>query len=99
VLADWSENPEAELLSDEARAVLSHGLARLPDHYRAVLVMRDVDGLSNEEVAQILGETVAVVKSKLHRARMALRERLTRDFSGRPKDSAIQLGPCDGRPA
>lgn len=46
MLADWSENPEAELLSDEARAVLSHGLERLPDHYRAVLVMRDVDGLT-----------------------------------------------------
>jgi RNA polymerase sigma-70 factor (ECF subfamily) len=50
----------------------------LPDHYRAILVLRDVEELSNEEVAEALGESVASVKSRLHRARMALREVLTR---------------------
>jgi RNA polymerase sigma-70 factor (ECF subfamily) len=84
LLADWSRNPEEELLSGEARDVLARALDRLPDHYRAVLVMRDVEGLSNEETAQVLGETVPSVKSKLHRARMALRERLTQHFAGVP---------------
>jgi RNA polymerase sigma-70 factor (ECF subfamily) len=76
--ADWSKTPEEELLSGEARAILNHALAALPDHYRAVLVLRDVEALSNEEAAEILGDSVPSVKSRLHRARMALREQLTR---------------------
>lgn len=78
LLADWSGTPERELLSGEAREILEGGLALLPDHYRAILVLRDVEELSNEEVAEALGESVASVKSRLHRARMALREVLTR---------------------
>jgi RNA polymerase sigma-70 factor (ECF subfamily) len=78
LLADWSATPERELLSGEAREILEEGLALLPDHYRAILVLRDVEELSNEEVAEVLGESVASVKSRLHRARMALREILTR---------------------
>ena len=80
LLADWSQSPEKELLSGETRRILNETIDCLPDHYRAVLVLRDVEGLSNEEVAQVRGETIASVKSKLHRARMALRERLTRHF-------------------
>ena len=71
LLADWSGTPERELLSGEAREILEGGLALLPDHYRAILVLRDVEELSNEEVAEALGESVASVKSRLHRARMA----------------------------
>jgi len=78
LLADWSGTPERDLLSAEAQEILEEGLALLPDHYRAILVLRDVEELSNEEVAEALGESVASVKSRLHRARMALREVLTR---------------------
>ena len=78
LMADWSATPESLLLSGEARAVLGQALDRLPEHYRALLVLRDVEELSNEEVAEILGESVSSVKSRLHRARMALREILTR---------------------
>src|SRR5262245_28825669 len=77
LVADWSTTPESELLSGEARAVLDYALDRLPEHYRAILVLRDVEELPNEEVAEILGESVGTVKSRLHRARMALREELT----------------------
>jgi RNA polymerase sigma-70 factor (ECF subfamily) len=83
LLADWSATPERELLSGEAREILEEGLALLPEHYRAILVLRDVEELSNEEVAEVLGESVASVKSRLHRARMALREGLTRRLHGR----------------
>jgi len=48
LLADWSGTPERELLSGEARAILEEGLALLPDHYRAILILRDVEELSNE---------------------------------------------------
>ena len=81
LLADWSRTPEAELLDGEARAILSSAIDRLPEPYRAVLVLRDIEELTNEEAASILGESVASVKSRLHRARMALREQLTRQLA------------------
>jgi RNA polymerase sigma-70 factor (ECF subfamily) len=64
-----------------ARAVLARAIDELPETYRAVLVLRDVEELSNEETAGILGESVSSVKSRLHRARMALREQLTRHLA------------------
>jgi RNA polymerase sigma-70 factor (ECF subfamily) len=84
LIADWSATPERELLYGEARDTLERALDALPAHYRAVLVLRDVEELSNEEVAAMIDETVATVKSRLHRARMALREELTRRLGARP---------------
>jgi RNA polymerase sigma-70 factor, ECF subfamily len=81
LLADWSETPEEELLSGETREIVRRMIAGLPDHYRVVLLLRDMEELSNEETAEILDDTVASVKSRLHRARMALREQLTRAFA------------------
>jgi len=81
VLADWSRTPEAELLDGEARTVLARAIDQLPDSYRAVLILRDVEELSNEETARILDESVGSIKSRLHRARMALREQLTRHLA------------------
>jgi RNA polymerase sigma-70 factor (ECF subfamily) len=80
LLADWSQSPEEACLAGERRRLLERALDALPEHYRAVLVLRDVEGLSNEDVAEILSESVPSVKSRLHRARMVLREQLTRDF-------------------
>ena len=81
LLADWSRSPEEECLAGERRWILERAIDALPEHYRAVLVLRDVEELSNEDVAEILEESVPSVKSRLHRARMVLREELTRDFS------------------
>ena len=78
LLADWSQSPEDSLAAGEARAALERALGALPEDYRAVLVVRDVEGLSNEEAAALLGESLGAVKSRLHRARMALREEVTR---------------------
>jgi RNA polymerase sigma-70 factor (ECF subfamily) len=80
LLADWSQTPEDQVLSGESRDVLTRAIESLPDHYRAVLILRDVEGLSNEEVAAATGDTVSSVKSRLHRARMVVREQLTRHF-------------------
>jgi RNA polymerase sigma-70 factor (ECF subfamily) len=88
VLMDWSRGPDAELLSSEARAVIRRTIDRLPDRYRVVLLMRDIEELSNQETAATLGETVSAVKSTLHRARMALRKELTRHYGGRPCTAA-----------
>ena len=78
LVANWSERPDAELLSGETRQILEAAIDRLPEHYRAVLILRDVEELSNEEVAVAVGDSVSAVKTRLHRARMALREILTR---------------------
>ena len=83
LLADWSQNPERELLSGETRRVLERALDALPERYRAVVTLRDVEELSNEQAAELLGESVASVKSRLHRARQALREQLTRSLAPR----------------
>ncbi len=91
LLADWSQTPEDELLSGEAREILEQALDRLPEHYRALLVLRDVEELSNEEVAGILGESVSSIKSRLHRARMALREILTRRLGDRHGGPSARL--------
>lgn len=84
LLTDWSETPERELLAGDARRILEAALDRLPDHYRAVLVLKDVEELSNDEVADIVGDTVGAIKTRLHRARMALREQLTQHLGERP---------------
>jgi DNA-directed RNA polymerase specialized sigma24 family protein len=60
----------------DAREVVRRAIS--PDQYWTVLVLRNIEELSNEEVAEILGESLAAVKSRLHRARMALREQLTK---------------------
>ncbi len=75
-VADWSELPEDQLLSAERRRVLEQAIEALPPDYKAAVVLRDIEGLSNQEAAEILGASVLAVKSRLHRARLALRERL-----------------------
>jgi RNA polymerase sigma-70 factor (ECF subfamily) len=80
LVADWSARPDAELLSGETRRVLEEAIDRLPEHYRAVLILKDVEELSNDEVAASVGDSVSAVKTRLHRARMALREILTRSL-------------------
>ena len=79
-LPDWSAEPLEELLDAETREVMEEGIGRLPDDLRTVFVLRDVEGLSNAEVAQVLDISVAAVKSRLHRARIGLRDRLNRYF-------------------
>ena len=84
LLADWSPNAEHELLVGETHAHVRRAIDMLPPHYRAVVLLRDMEELSNEETAEILGEPVSSIKSRLHRARMALREHLTRVMTAAP---------------
>ena len=88
LLADWSASAEEGLLSGETHALVRRAIDLLPPHYRAVVALRDIEELSNEETAEILNEPISSVKSRLHRARMALREQLTRALS------AAQAAPC-----
>ena len=79
-IGDWAALPEEQLLAGERRRVVEEAIAALPPDYRAVVVLRDIEGLATQDVAEILGATGLAVKSRLHRARLALRERLAAYF-------------------
>lgn len=70
---NWSRRPDEQMQSDELRQQIQTAVDGLPEIYRAVFLVRDVDGLSTEETAVALGLSVPTVKTRLHRARMALR--------------------------
>ena len=77
---DWSDNPLASLENEELRQRLAKGIQELPEKYRAVLLLSDVQGLPNEEIKKILGISLPSVKTRLHRARIYLRQRLSEYF-------------------
>jgi RNA polymerase sigma-70 factor (ECF subfamily) len=76
--ADWSTRLEDPALQSDLRNALTAAIDALPIDYRAVIVLRDVEGLSTREVADALGLTIANVKNRTHRARLFLRNRLGR---------------------
>ena len=82
---DWSQTPERRVLAQETRAVLSTALDSLPAQYRTVIVLKDVEARPTADVGAALHATVPCVKTRLHRARLALRERLTPYFSERQR--------------
>lgn len=77
---DWSTLPDDILLSEESRTILQTSIDSLPDNMRTVVIMKDVEGFSNEEIAQSLGLSVPAVKSRLHRGRLILRDVLSDYF-------------------
>jgi RNA polymerase sigma-70 factor (ECF subfamily) len=82
-VADWSPNPEQMYNQSELRDILTRTIQGLPAGFRTVFVLRDVEGLSTEETAQALDLSIPAVKSRLLRARLQLRERLSRYFRQR----------------
>jgi RNA polymerase sigma-70 factor, ECF subfamily len=76
----WSESAENVLERSELRELVRKSINELPDSYRSVLMMRDIEELSTEEVASMLGTTANAVKIRLHRARQALRALLDPHF-------------------
>ncbi len=88
-IADWRENPEELLMRAETRQLIEQALNELPEKYRLVFLLRDVEGLSVKETAEALGISEANVKVRLLRARLQLREKLTRYFG----DEAKRLMP------
>src|SRR5437868_7486952 len=75
-LADWSPRVDDPSIQTELRLALTSAIEELPDAYRSVLVLRDVRGLSNPEIAELLGLSAPVVKTRVHRARLFLRKQL-----------------------
>ncbi len=69
----WRDDVFEQLASDEMRARVRHCIDQLPESYRTVLLLRDIEEYDTQETAQLLGESTANVKTRLHRARQALR--------------------------
>lgn len=75
-IADWSGLPDHLAMDAELRERLRIGVHALPETYRAVFLLRDVEGLSTEEAAEVLGVSTDVIKQRLHRGRLILRKEL-----------------------
>jgi RNA polymerase sigma-70 factor (ECF subfamily) len=80
-VVDWSGRVDDACRRAEVRLEVSSAIQELPDHYRAVLVLRDVEGLSAAEVAEVLCISPANARSRIHRARLFIRKRLTESLS------------------
>lgn len=75
-MADWSERVDEQALQGELRRVLGAAIDELPPDYRTALVMHDVEGLSNPDIAEALGISLPAVKSRVHRSRLFVRKQL-----------------------
>ena len=92
-LADRSMSPDEALAGKQVEHALEQAIGALEPMYREVLLLRDVEGLTAPEVAEVLGLGVQAVKSRLHRARMAVRDRVA-PLLGIPSDSPAAPGTC-----
>lgn len=89
-IRDWDIDPSEAAHSREVKALLEEAVAKLPPPYRAVVVLRDMEGLSTAETAEFLNINEGAVKTRLHRARIFLRELLSPHFG--PEETSSSEG-------
>jgi RNA polymerase sigma-70 factor, ECF subfamily len=92
-VADWAPNPEQLYGASELRQILAKALGELRLISRTLFVLRDIEGLSTDQTAAVLGLSHAAVKARLWRARLQLRESLTRYFGKQPESARGRLFP------
>ena len=85
-IAVWEDDPEKKYSREELAEILSEAVQSLKPSFRTVFVLRDIEELSTEETAETLGISIPAVKSRLLRARLQLREKLTRHFRRKGDD-------------
>ena len=85
-IAVWEENPEQKYSRDELREILDKAVDSLKPAFRTVFVLRDIEEMSTEETASALDISIPAVKSRLLRARLQLREKLTKFFRRKGDD-------------
>jgi len=94
LVTSYGENCDSLAFGNEIKVALEAAVNKLPSDYRAVFILRDVDGLANKEVSDILGLSIPAVKSRLHRSRLMLRKRLSRFYNDyRNDDRIMAIGP------
>lgn len=94
-IADWSALPDDLLLQRELHETLATAIGELPEAYRSVMLLRDLEELSTQETAQILDLTEDVVKTRLHRARLAVRQKLDQQL-GSPRNAPAEMSKQGG---
>src|SRR5580658_7850552 len=90
-IAVWDDNPEQRYSREEIQEILDQAIEGLKPDFRTVFILRDIEELSTEETAEALGISIPAVKSRLLRARLALREKLTRQFRRKGEDVFANL--------
>jgi RNA polymerase sigma-70 factor (ECF subfamily) len=85
----WNVGPEEPVLAEEQTRIIEKAIGTLPEPFRDVYVLADVQGLPNAEIADMLGLSVAAVKSRLHRARMRMRDSLAPHFEAQSADGGM----------
>lgn len=98
--ADGKINPESFAIRSEEASLLRNAVQKLPPQYRIVLVLRDMEGLTDEEVAEITGLRAGTVRVRLHRARLFVRKELMKTWTARVDTKTRQQRPPhhDSRP-
>jgi RNA polymerase sigma-70 factor, ECF subfamily len=90
-IAVWEDNPEQRYSREEMQEILNEAVDGLKEDFRTVFVLRDIEEMSTEETAEVLKISIPAVKSRLLRARLALREKLTRKFKRKGEDAFAYL--------
>jgi RNA polymerase sigma-70 factor (ECF subfamily) len=90
---DWAPDPEQLYRTAELRDILIKALRELRPILRAVFVLRDIEGLSIAQTAEVLNLSPSAVKARLWRGRLQLRERLNKYFRKEPESARVELGP------
>jgi RNA polymerase sigma-70 factor (ECF subfamily) len=93
-VASWETSSDQLLQRQETRALVPRCIDRLPDTYRTVLLLRDIEELDTEETADLLGITPKAVKIQLHRARQGLRTLLERELVGETAGAVMASNPA-----
>ncbi len=90
-IVDWGPDPEQQYCRSELKEILIKALDSLPDHYRTIFVLRDIEGFSIVETAELLDLSTTAVKARLIRARLQLHERLNEHFQKdrKPAEAAV----------
>jgi RNA polymerase sigma-70 factor (ECF subfamily) len=81
-VADWAPSAEGQSLDKELRATIDTATRALPDEQRHVFILRDIEGMTYEQISEITGDSLSAVKSRLHRARLAMRAAIDRYYQG-----------------
>ena len=91
---NWQQNPEQLYAMEELRRIVQEAIAAVPPAYRVVLILRDIAEMDTVEAAEVLGLTIAAMKSRLLRARLMVREQLAVRFEKRPgwKSKFVRAG-------
>jgi len=77
---DWSENPYLHYKNEELKEILNEAINSLPPKYKTIFILHDIEGLSIQEVAKILSLSIPTIKTRIHRSRLYLREKLSEYF-------------------